>query len=296
MIKLSEKRNTTTKPDFIGIGLMKSGTTWLHYQLQQHPEIYMPAIKEMRYFLEGDMIPSHSTANLLLSPNWHYRAMRRNFFRRIKSGIYRKEMLSYYFHSHTMKWYAEYFDQNKICGEITPDYYRVSNRRLKFISEHFPHLKVILLLREPVSRVWSQCKMDMSGRMRSRLPEVDSIAHPVIRKIISQVPSYNTIIERWQKHFKQVGVFYFDDLKNQPDKLLNNVLEFLECDTELSKGRDLQQKINVGSAHSIPSKLKLELTRHYLGEIEALVEKSTSDIPKKWLDGYRLAIERATAF
>ena len=39
-------------PDFIGIGAQKAGTTWLSHNLQRHPEIWMPGIKELHYFNE----------------------------------------------------------------------------------------------------------------------------------------------------------------------------------------------------------------------------------------------------
>lgn len=38
-------------PNFLGIGISRCGTTWLHEQLDQHPEIYMPKRrKEISYF------------------------------------------------------------------------------------------------------------------------------------------------------------------------------------------------------------------------------------------------------
>ncbi|MDH5507196.1 MAG: sulfotransferase, partial [Anaerolineae bacterium] len=36
--------------DFIIIGAVKSGTTWLADMLRQHPEIYLPEKKEVHYF------------------------------------------------------------------------------------------------------------------------------------------------------------------------------------------------------------------------------------------------------
>jgi hypothetical protein len=39
-------------PDFIGIGAIKSGTTWLHACLAEHPEIHTPNTKEIDYFSE----------------------------------------------------------------------------------------------------------------------------------------------------------------------------------------------------------------------------------------------------
>ncbi len=38
------------KPDFIGIGAQKAGTSWLHACLYEHPQIYMPASKELHFF------------------------------------------------------------------------------------------------------------------------------------------------------------------------------------------------------------------------------------------------------
>jgi hypothetical protein len=42
-------------PDFFIAGQAKSGTTALHYMLKQHPEIFMPHIKEPMFFARGDM-------------------------------------------------------------------------------------------------------------------------------------------------------------------------------------------------------------------------------------------------
>ena len=38
-----------SKPDFIGIGAMKAGTTWLYQCLSEHPEIHLPD-KELNFF------------------------------------------------------------------------------------------------------------------------------------------------------------------------------------------------------------------------------------------------------
>jgi hypothetical protein len=40
----------TRLPDFLGIGAQKSGTTWLHAQLAEHPQLFLPAEKEVHYF------------------------------------------------------------------------------------------------------------------------------------------------------------------------------------------------------------------------------------------------------
>lgn len=38
------------KKMFMCIGAQKSGTTWLHRQLRNHPQIWLPPVKELHYF------------------------------------------------------------------------------------------------------------------------------------------------------------------------------------------------------------------------------------------------------
>lgn len=41
---------TLSLPDALGIGVQKGGTTTLHHLLQAHPEVYLPACKEVHFF------------------------------------------------------------------------------------------------------------------------------------------------------------------------------------------------------------------------------------------------------
>ena len=43
-------------PNFLIVGAAKSGTTSLHYYLKQHPDIYLPAKKELHYFAWAYML------------------------------------------------------------------------------------------------------------------------------------------------------------------------------------------------------------------------------------------------
>src|SRR3977135_2203152 len=40
----------TTGPDFLCIGAQKAGTGWLYEQLREHPDFWMPPLKELHYF------------------------------------------------------------------------------------------------------------------------------------------------------------------------------------------------------------------------------------------------------
>ena len=40
----------TARPDFLCIGAQKAGTGWLYEQLREHPDFWMPPLKELHYF------------------------------------------------------------------------------------------------------------------------------------------------------------------------------------------------------------------------------------------------------
>lgn len=40
----------TRLPDFLGVGASRTATTWLHVCLEEHPDVFVPAIKEIDYF------------------------------------------------------------------------------------------------------------------------------------------------------------------------------------------------------------------------------------------------------
>lgn len=42
-------------PDFLGIGYMKCGTTWLYENLRAHPGVFMSESKELRFFQGGNI-------------------------------------------------------------------------------------------------------------------------------------------------------------------------------------------------------------------------------------------------
>jgi hypothetical protein len=57
-------------------------------------------------------------------------------------------------------WYVRQFlaGQGRIKGEATPSYALLPLQMIRQIHAHFPHLKLIFLLREPCGRAWSHAR------------------------------------------------------------------------------------------------------------------------------------------
>ncbi|MGM0589754.1 MAG: sulfotransferase domain-containing protein [Bacteroidota bacterium] len=107
-------------PNFIIIGAQKSGTTSLHYYLNQHPDLVGSTPKELHYF--------DRLVNYGYDLDWY------------KSQFYRRSIKE-----------KKYF-------ETTPSYiYHESVA--KQIYDIDPEIKLILILREPTSRAYSAWNM-----------------------------------------------------------------------------------------------------------------------------------------
>src|SRR6266513_4992327 len=116
-------------PTFLGIGSMRCGSTWLYEVLKCHPDIQMSHCKEMYFFFVPQMLKLD------------------------------------------FRWYAAHFapeNGNKpkpVRGEITPRYARLKAWQVNRIARSLPELRIVLTLRHPIDRMWSQTLFDL-GRLK----------------------------------------------------------------------------------------------------------------------------------
>jgi hypothetical protein len=145
----------TGKIFVVGIGAQKSGTSWLYHYLAGHPQISMSPIKELHYWDERYR-PD-------LCGFWTDRFAER--FQKLTAGARsNKPPLSPGLRDRlTMTDEAAYmrFFENRVppeCrafGEITPSYALLPVEGLAQLRAQHEQIKVIFLLRDPVSRFWA---------------------------------------------------------------------------------------------------------------------------------------------
>lgn len=126
----------TGAPDFVGIGVAKSGTTWWFSLLMGHPEIHVEYEKEVDYF------------NL-------------QFTRRLAAGDVTLADAEAY-----RNWFPR--PDGVVTGEWTPHY--AFDRNLPAVLQvAAPGAKLIVMLRDPVERYRSDLSRTMPSRDRRRL-------------------------------------------------------------------------------------------------------------------------------
>lgn len=166
------------------MGAAKAGTSWLFDYLYSHPECYFTPVKELHYwdaleFGRGtfyrDHIPgridgirgrykvtddtgvrAYQEANMAANQRWY------DLF----DGKTRDDDM-----------YREFLGLNgakgKVVGDFTPAYGTLSTRWIGEMAALAPDTRFMMLLREPVDRLWSHLRMDAAGDDRAALAKLD---------------------------------------------------------------------------------------------------------------------------
>lgn len=193
-----EKKNPDFKIDFIGIGVSKAGTTWVSRMLDAHPEICMSEPKEVNYFNEQ---------NNYYVKNWHTN--------------YNKGLC----------WYKKHFPHQrdgKIIGEFTPKYFSYHEVPLR-IKKSFPDAKLIVCLRNPVDRAFSQYNFIKYFKKKESRPFMEVIQNEpeYIEKGL-----YYKQLKRYLEYFEmnRIHIIWFEDIRNKPGEVLKELYRFLGVD------------------------------------------------------------------
>jgi len=124
------------RPDFLCVGAQKGGTTWLYWQLDSHPDFWMPPVKELHYF---DKL---SRTNRVTPPRRRDKRDVR-FLENIKSLSARPSI--------DLENYGRLFQLKEplLSGDVTPAYSMLDDEIIRQITSYFTNLKVIFLARDP---------------------------------------------------------------------------------------------------------------------------------------------------
>jgi len=198
----------TIWPNFFIVGAAKAGTTSLYRYLEQHPQVYMPSLKE---------------------PNYFSRLGERNGPQRFVAAVNDQDTYLALFEGA-----AGY----PAVGEASASYLGLEETA-DAIREQIPDARIIILLRDPIERAHSHYLMAVRSGLQ-RLP-----FHEVILKEREDpnvgwganwhryLMLYYPGVKRYLDVFgpERVLVLLTEDLKRDPRVMIGEVAEFLGLDT-----------------------------------------------------------------
>jgi hypothetical protein len=231
---MQKEYRTKALPNFFVVGAPKAGTTSLYYYLDQHPDIYMSPLKEPNYFA-AEIRPDNLCEELQEQTSRDLKALQEY----LKGPMSEKR-----FGGLVSDWddYLKLFQNvrtEKAIGEASVCYLW-STTAAEAIRTKIPDAKIIMILRDPADRAFSQYLENLaSGRILNSFREqIQSSVVCKDKKLRAMHPFlelglYHDQVKRFLERFpkERVRVLLYDEVQAQQTQSLVNIFRFLNVDS-----------------------------------------------------------------
>jgi hypothetical protein len=263
----------------------------------------MPPDKEIRYFWERAFIGNLTYAQRFTSEHWHVRGRRfflKNRFKAHLADLLRVKLdfqsltwdTRYLLWKQTDNWYSRLFSKTAVSGDISAKYCELPDTEIARIKAIFPHLKVLITLRDPIEREWSRAKMNLCKKRNRQLAEVSEEEFVAQFNDRPQFKSndYKRLIELWQDHFSnsQVLILFYDELLEKPFDYFCKICDFLQIERPSREEENrLKEIVFKGIKGDIPTHLEQILITMHKDHMQNLSDYLPHEpYPKTWLQHY----------
>jgi hypothetical protein len=233
-----------TTPNFLMVGAAKSGTTSLYQYLREHPQIFMPSDKE---------------------PNYFVRSLRSAGEEKGEIGT-REDYLALYAGS------GEFLARGDACVHNLY-YFKIA---IPEIRKCLGDVKIIIALRNPVDRAWSQYSSMSADRRFDSFEsclkfEADYFSDSTDSSLTSRstrIPDwhdrnvlylswglYYEQVKAYLDHFSNVEIVLFEELHNDPNKTMARLYRFLGVDDQYSPNVGESYNVSITPRNRIVSQL-----------------------------------------
>lgn len=186
------------------VGAPKAGTTSLHHYLNQHTDVSMSSVKEPNFFSSKEVESLFYNSKCIDDSNDYHK-----LFSIEKRQVRGEASVSYLYYEHVPK---RIYDYNS-------------------------EAKIIIMLREPIERAFSHYLMDCRlGFCSEKLEDIidNPQSYPQYFQQYLELGNYYSQIKRYQDIFgkEQLLVIFYDDFKDNTEKVMNCVFSFLEIEKQ----------------------------------------------------------------
>jgi hypothetical protein len=248
-------------PDFLIVGAARSGTTALHRMLKQHPQVFLPAVKEPCFFAFADEHKQYKGGRFAFAVRgW-------KAYLRLFSGV----------------------PSSRCAGESSTPYLYLHSQSITAMRRYLPfveELKIIILLRHPVERTYSNYLWRVrDGREPLTFEQAISKEEERIRENYSfdyfytRRSFYFEAVKAYKEAFRNVHIVLYDDLMSDTEGVMRGICEFLAIDPVF-------RFVNVPETNSSYIPRYRWLSRLVTME-SALKFRIMRVLPEGWLDGMR---------
>ncbi len=197
------------KPNFLLVGAGKAATRSLYNYMSQHPEIFMPSMKEPQFFVAQQVAG------------------------RIQKWIGREEDYFRLFEGA-----AGY----KAIGEASVMYLLFYQEAIRNILHYLgPEVRIMMILRHPVERAYSAYNFVYTNNPAEKYTFAEALKHEEARwqrgeslfMQYKRMSLYADAVEAYLHHFPQVHIMWYEEFRARPAAILAEVFAFLQVRTDV---------------------------------------------------------------
>ncbi|AKM10075.1 sulfotransferase [Croceicoccus naphthovorans] len=279
-------------PSFLGVGPEKTGTTWVHAQLSEPSDVWLPPEKELRYFNMVREVPGDNWLQRFSVMNDPRRSRYRAYLRRrikhwlthplypIRDTRQFRWDCDFVFREHDDDWYRTTFADRdeQVVGEVSPQYFFMTDEMVAHAASVAPEARVLVTLRHPVDWIWS------FARWFARLGYIANDEQAMWRFIEQQRgrSSFATALDRWRAYFPdRVQVMFFDDLVADPWDFYCRLCTWLEIEPDQSQKPLVSKVVNPGRANNLPEGWHARIFELWADDM-AQLEDRVGPLPHGW--------------
>ena len=217
------------------VGAAKSATTSIYYYLSNHPEVFFPKLKEPRFFSSKYYsFPHKGNKDIEFTDRFIIRTLQdyENLYIGHKG--------------------------EKIIGDASVDYLYIY-QTAKDIHEYNPQSKIIIILRDPVQRAFSQYShfvrdnRELETFEKALKLEEERIAMGYefgwhYRKVGLYFEQVNEFIKTFER--EKILILFFDDIEKDTRQTLEKICQFLDLDFSLIQNVKLMKHNTSGKSKS----------------------------------------------
>jgi hypothetical protein len=253
----------TPAPDFFVVGAPRAGTTSLYHYLRQHPMIFRSPIKEPAFFAPEvvDFTPASRRA-------WHADAAALREYLDGPMDTLRDRGI-------VLDWqdYLKLFRNAGPAtarGEVSGNYLPSAGAPAA-IRQMIPHARIIMILRDPVERLFSQYSSALAAS-RAGSDFGDWITGQE-RAEATRSPRYGPIwtgmyaqhVKRYRAEFPadRIRIYLYDDYRDRPGQVLADLFGFLEVDATF--------RVDMTERHNVTTFPRWPALDNVLGQLKPLL-------------------------
>ncbi|MDP6438902.1 MAG: sulfotransferase [Candidatus Brocadiia bacterium] len=238
-------------PDFIGIGVAKSATTWVAARLNEHPGVYIQK-KELCFW----------THYYYRGYDWYHDRFK-DKGERIAGEISPSYLITPRPNAVTLEHYPRWAPKS-----FVRQFTRPHPAARDEIRKAYPDIRIFAVFRNPVDRAWSHYWMwterrRKRGKMRLIVP-FEKMFRDNGRWIRTH-GHYARHLKYWRDAFPDMGVFLFDDLAADPAAFIRSIYRFLGVDDTFVG--DLADKPKQRVYDPMSAEIRRMLVDYYADEI-----------------------------